>query len=102
MSFPPCPCCGQPWQEMNRIRQFGTVVLTDHGHVELRKAEAGILAFLMDRPMRKTTLFRKWAPEGNRSMDTLKKHIHDINRNLRRLDWEIRDVPPLAVVEVLR
>ena len=64
MSFPACPCCGQPWYATERRTLIGPVFVTPHGWARLSRYELAAVSFLLDgEPVDRATLARHIDPD---------------------------------------
>lgn len=91
MSFPACPCCGQPWYATERRTLIGPVFVTPHGWARLSRYEMAAVSFLLDgEPVDRATLARHIDPDKPPTDKRAKATAESINRKLRPLHWRVK------------
>ena len=75
-----CPCCSQPWHDVERIRLLDSVLLSPRGAVALTETEDQILSM------------EQIAAAWNRAMQVL-GYIHEQDRTAQEWDEEYAETP---------
>lgn len=81
-----CPCCSQPWHDIERFRLLDSVALSPRGAVPLSPREDEIVTYyLLKKPITVADLSERLGT----SLDCARTQIRTTNEKLRRIGWHI-------------